>query len=387
MISVPEEGAPWEANEPDIMAGEAAASRVLAKRRALGITQEDLAQAAGVSRQAIGAIESGRAQPGVALALAIARTLQTTAEELFGERREEELRVNADEPLRRGQRVVLAEFGRRRIVRGLDGAGSTSPVPESAQGIVAEVSAGVATVRVLQGGLPFERTVLVSGCEIGLGLLVRRLDARRAHGLWFSASNRRAVADLAARRAHVAAIHGSKDELKRAVALDSAAGSLGRLRRFELAAGEAGWLVPKGNPLGLRGARDLSRARARLVNRPAGSAARALLDAELRRASLDARRLPGYERELAGQLDVARAIAQGFADAGIGSAAAAGVCGLDFIPLRAEACVLLVPQACMEHPGVAELLETLRSAAFRSDLEALGPYDARRIGEEVRSSA
>ncbi len=252
MISVPEEGAPWEANEPDIMAGEAAASRVLAKRRALGITQEDLAQAAGVSRQAIGAIESGRAQPGVALALAIARTLQTTAEELFGERREEELRVNADEPLRRGQRVVLAEFGRRRIVRGLDGAGSTSPVPESAQGIVAEVSAGVATVRVLQGGLPFERTVLVSGCEIGLGLLVRRLDARRAHGLWFSASNRRAVADLAARRAHVAAIHGSKDELKRAVALDSAAGSLGRLRRFELAAGEAGWLVPKGNPLGLR---------------------------------------------------------------------------------------------------------------------------------------
>ncbi|MFY9780317.1 MAG: substrate-binding domain-containing protein, partial [Candidatus Baltobacteraceae bacterium] len=109
--------------------------------------------------------------------------------------------------------------------------------------------------------------------------------------------------------------------------------------------------------------------------------------AELRRASLDARRQPGYERELAGQLDVARAIAQGFADAGIGSAAAAGVCGLDFIPLRAEACVLLVPQACMEHPGVAELLETLRSAAFRSDLEALGPYDARRIGEEVRSSA
>jgi molybdate-binding protein len=60
---------------------------------------------------------------------------------------------------------------------------------------------------------------------------------------------------------------------------------------------------------------------------------------------------------------------------------------LDFIALRSESCVLLVPQAAVEHPGVAELLETLRSAAYRSDLEALGPYDARRIGEELRSSA
>jgi molybdate-binding protein/DNA-binding XRE family transcriptional regulator len=369
------------------MAGEAAASRILAKRRALGITQEDLARAAGVTRQAIGAIESGRAQPGVTLALAIARTLQTSAEELFCEPPEKELRIHADEPLRRGQRVVVGELGRRRIVRGLDSAGSVGSLPESAQGIVAGCSAGVATVRLLERDVPFERTVFVSGCEIGLGLLVRRLDARHAHGVWFSTSNRRAVADLAARRSHVAAIHGSKDELKRAASPDPASGSLGRLHRFELAATEAGWLVAKGNPLNLRGARDLPRARARLVNRPAGSAARSLLDAELRRASLEARRLPGYERELAGQLDVARAIAQGFADAGIGSAAVAALCGLDFIPLCSESCVLLVPQTCLEHPGVAELLETLRSPAYRSDLEAMGPYDARRIGEEVRTSA
>jgi molybdate-binding protein/DNA-binding XRE family transcriptional regulator len=369
------------------MAGEAAASRILAKRRALGITQEELARAAGVTRQAIGAIESGRAQPGVTLALALARTLQTSAEALFGERSDEELRIKGDEPLRRGERVVVADVGRRRVARGLDAAGSGGSVPESAQGIVADFSAGVATVRLLQGGPPLERTVLVSGCEIGLGLLVRHLDGRRAHGVWFSTSNRRAVADLAARRSHVAAIHGSKDELRRAAIPEPASAALGRLHRFELASTEAGWLVAKGNPLGLRGARDLSRTRARLVNRLPGSAARTLLDAELRRASLEGRRLPGYERELAGQLDVARAIAQGFADAGIGSAAAAGVCGLDFMPLRAETCLLLVPQAYIEHPGVAELLETLRSPAYRCDLEALGPYDTRRIGEEVRQSA
>ncbi|MGP6157356.1 MAG: substrate-binding domain-containing protein [Vulcanimicrobiaceae bacterium] len=369
------------------MASEAAASRILAKRRALGITQEELAAATGVTRQAIGAIESGRAQPGVALALAIARQLQTNAEALFGEARDEALRINAEGPLRLGQRVVVAEVGRRRIVRALDGAAGEACFPESAQGVVENFSGGVATVRMLQGAAPLERTVLVSGCEIALGLLVRHLDGRRTHGVWFPTSNRRAVADLAARRSHVAAVHGSKDELKRLASLDATSGTLGRLRRFELATTEAGWLVAKGNPLGLRGARDLARTRARLVNRPAGSAARTLLDAELRRASLEGRRLPGYERELAGQLDVARAIAQGFADAGLGSAPAAGVCRLDFIALRSESCVLLVPQAAVEHPGVAELLETLRSAAYRSDLEALGPYDARRIGEELRSSA
>jgi putative molybdopterin biosynthesis protein len=369
------------------MARETASSRILAKRRTLGITQEDLAQAAGVTRQAIGAIESGRTQPGVTLALAIARKLETSAEDLFGELRDEELRIHSDEPLRQGQRVILGEVGQRRVVRALDATASAGSAPECAQGIVAGVSAGIATVRVLRGGLPIERTVLVSGCELGLGLLVRHLDARQAHGVWFSTSNRRAVAELAARRAHVVAIHGSKDELKRSLAHDAASKSLGRLRRFELAAAEAGWLIAKGNPLGLRGARDLPRTRARLVNRPAGSGARTLLDAELRHASLEARRLPGYERELAGHLDVARAIAQGFADAGIGSAAVAGVFGLDFIPLRSESCLLLVPQTCMEHPGVAELLETLRSSAYRRDLEAFGPYDTRHIGEEVRSSA
>jgi putative molybdopterin biosynthesis protein len=364
-----------------------AASRVLAKRLELGISQGALAQAVGVTRQAIGAVERGRAQPGVTLALALARALKTSAEALFGEEHDEELRLEAREPLRRGQRVVVAEFAKRRLARGLEAAASSGSVPESAQGIVVDVSAGKATVRVLQTGLPFERTVLVSGCEVGLGLLVRHLDARWAHGVWFTTSNRRAVADLAARRSHVAAVHGSKDELKRATSLPSAPASLGRIRRFELAATEAGWLVPKGNPLGLRGARDLVRLRARLVNRPAGSGARSLLDAELRRASIEGRRVGGYDRELAGHLDVARAIAQGFADAGIGIAAVAGLFHLDFIPLRSESCVLLVPQAYLEQPGVATLLETLRSPAYRRDLEALGPYDTRRIGEEARSNA
>lgn len=48
-----------------------------------GITQAELAKAVGVARQTIIAIEQGRFNPSVRLALAIASTLKTTVEELF----------------------------------------------------------------------------------------------------------------------------------------------------------------------------------------------------------------------------------------------------------------------------------------------------------------
>src|ERR1700737_1207481 len=57
-------------------------------RRERGLSQRELSGAAGITRQAVGAIESGRTQPGVGIALALARTLGTTVEELFGERGE-----------------------------------------------------------------------------------------------------------------------------------------------------------------------------------------------------------------------------------------------------------------------------------------------------------
>src|SRR5258708_37653057 len=49
------------------------------------LTQTELARRAGISRQALGAIESGAYHPGVAIAIRIARELGTTVESLFGE--------------------------------------------------------------------------------------------------------------------------------------------------------------------------------------------------------------------------------------------------------------------------------------------------------------
>ncbi len=269
----------------------ASGERIAAQRRALGLSQEAVAQAGGVTRQAVGAIESGRTQPSVALALAIARALNASVEELFGGDADEDIARRAGEPQpQSGQRVVLATIGSRRIVRNLDQA-SPGCALEPAGAIVIDSRPQQTRVRILDTAA-HDDPVLVSGCDVSLGLLVRHLDARRAHGVWFAASNTDALNDLAAGRTHVAAIHGPEAERKR----------VARVHRFDLAGIEEGWLVARGNPHRFRGARDLVRDGIRLANRPPGSAARSLLDAQLRRAALDPRRAAGYERVISTSL-------------------------------------------------------------------------------------
>ncbi|MBU6321132.1 MAG: helix-turn-helix transcriptional regulator [Patescibacteria group bacterium] len=56
---------------------------VYEKRHAAGLTQEELAKGARVSRQTIIAIEKGNYAPSVALALRLARVLKTRVEDLF----------------------------------------------------------------------------------------------------------------------------------------------------------------------------------------------------------------------------------------------------------------------------------------------------------------
>lgn len=59
-------------------------SRVRAVRTEAGLTQVDLANRVGVTRQTIIAIEKGNYTPSVLLALKLARTLDRSVEQLFG---------------------------------------------------------------------------------------------------------------------------------------------------------------------------------------------------------------------------------------------------------------------------------------------------------------
>lgn len=59
--------------------------RLKAARAALDMSQQQLADAVGVSRQTINAIEKGDYNPTIRLCLAICRTLGRTLDELFWE--------------------------------------------------------------------------------------------------------------------------------------------------------------------------------------------------------------------------------------------------------------------------------------------------------------
>src|ERR1700689_3381123 len=59
--------------------------RLRLTRLARGHSQGDLARAAGITRQAISGIESGRWSPSLDVALALARVLDSSVEDLFGE--------------------------------------------------------------------------------------------------------------------------------------------------------------------------------------------------------------------------------------------------------------------------------------------------------------
>ncbi|MGH3168692.1 MAG: molybdopterin biosynthesis protein [Trebonia sp.] len=145
-----------------------------------------------------------------------------------------------------------------------------------------------------------------------------------------------------------------------------------------------GLMVASGNPLGISGLPDLTRAGVRYVNRQRGAGTRVLLDVMLGSLGLPSSSVEGYAREEPTHLAVAAAIAAGRADAGLGIMAAASAFGLDFVPLATEPYDLVVAPGALESPQLAPLRALLRSDRFKSAVEDLGGYSAREMGRRVR---
>lgn len=141
-----------------------------------------------------------------------------------------------------------------------------------------------------------------------------------------------------------------------------------------------GLIVPRGNPLGIRSLRDLTRADVTFVNRQRGAGTRVLLDAQLRREGIDARGIRGYNRQEYTHLAVAAAVASGAVACGLGVLSAASALALDFVPLFDEQYDLVVPIAHLDSDHLAPLLDVLRSAQFRTRVGAIGGYGVDRMG-------
>ena len=274
-------------------------------------------------------------------------------------------------PISRGAGVITSLVRADGLVR----------IPRFSEG--ADAGASV-TVHLYRDPHEIERTITIIGShDLTLDLMAQFL-AERADGLRLVSANVGSLGGLTALRRGEAHLAGSH-------LLDPATGeyNLSYVRRYlpgqeialvTLAGREQGWLVPPGNPLGLRGWVDAARPDVRLVNRQRGAGTRVLLDYELGRLGIEAAAVRGYEREEFTHLAVAAAVASGAADAGLGIRAAAGALKIDFVPLAHEQYQLVIPRRHYESDLLRPLLDLLADEAFRAAVAAMPGYDVGEMG-------
>ena len=146
---------------------------------------------------------------------------------------------------------------------------------------------------------------------------------------------------------------------------------------------QQGLMVAKGNPLNIQEFSHIAREGIRYVNRQKGSGTRILTDYLCKKDKVDTDGIYGYDREELTHNSVAVQIASGSADAGMGIYSAAKLYDLDFIPLCVEEYDLLIPDHAWDTPQVRQMIEILKSKAFKDKILAMGGYTLDAPGEVI----
>jgi putative molybdopterin biosynthesis protein len=369
----------------------AVADSIRERRKALNLTQVELARRTGLSRQALGAIEAGLYQPSVGAALSLARELGESVEKLFGgDSAIEGHRVNArwyDEVgVSRASATGRAALGRVQ--------GRVIAVPQKVAGLalnpsagaVAKVRGGRADVVTYNSPEEIDAALLIAGCDPSAALLADWMTRHHSPGrlVPISCSSGRALDALAKGCAHTAGVH-LKDKHNEGYNIESVSRTMKRRPTIVVtfARWELGLAVAQDNPLGISTIADLARPQVRIANRDRGSGARALLDEGLKRAGIHPGAVAGYRTELNGHLEVADAIASGQADTGVTLRVAADAYGLEFKPLQEERYDLVLLAADAASPPVRAMLDTLNSGRFAREISQFCGYDTQTMGRVV----
>ena len=331
------------------------------RRLECGLTQAELAARAGVSRQLVAAVEAGRNAPAVDAALALARALATTVEELFAGPQPEPVAalggsVQSRAPLRIGRvgdRLVAAELADH----GIAGAGWARPDGVSQAG----------KLRLFPGARP--AGVVLAGCDPAFGLAERMLDGLGPRSLLaISAPTGIALRALGHGGVHAAVVHGIEQELP-APPLP--------VVRWHVARWQVGIaVVPALREHSLEGVLASGVPVAQRDHAAASQQAfeRARIAAGIEQAPVGPR--------ASGHLDAAR-LAATLAGAGVTTEGAARAFNLRFLALEDHAVELWVGERWLGHPGIDALAELLTTSAFTERVAQYGGYDLADCGERV----
>ncbi len=362
---------------------------VRATRQRLGMQQQVLAEAIGVSRQTLSLIEAGETVPSTQIALALARELRCRVEDLFSLHRdgqviEAELASEA-EPSARGarkRRVSLGWVADRWVARALetDEALALGTPADGIATLSTEKGKTKARVRPLRDVESLQRNLLVAGCDPALGVLGRHLEERfrgpRLH--WIEKASRPALEELAQKRVHIAGMHllGQGSAGDNATAVRERFGSEPMVL-VTLASWEQGFVSRAERKY--RSASDMERKGTRIIAREAGAGAQELLEAVFRKAG----RAWKHDTPVAiarGHRAVAQMVAMGIGDVGVATRSAAASFGLHFEALAEARFDLVFPAALAAQPQVQALLDCLASARFRQDIAGMTGYETARTG-------
>ena len=153
------------------------------------------------------------------------------------------------------------------------------------------------------------------------------------------------------------------------------------IRLILLATRRQGLMTGPKNPKQLHGMDDLVRPDVRFINRQPGSGTRMLIDAIMQDAGIERARIRGYDTHEFTHAAVAAYVASGMADAGFGVETPAKRFGLTFLPLISERYFFACRSEVIDSTQMRHVLSELRSAEFRSVINALPGYDAMASGE------
>jgi molybdate-binding protein/transcriptional regulator with XRE-family HTH domain len=339
---------------------------VAERRKARGWSQDQLAAASGTPRSSLSAIEAGRLTPSVTAALAVAKALECSVEELFGA---EENGGQQDiqwawEPRFEARRYWEAEVGGRKWLYPIEALLGSAWAHDGIK------RAGVLHER---GEWDASKTLVLAGCDPAAGLLAAEYGAASGFRLLaFSRGGGVALELLKQGLVHVAALHRStveKPERNAETAREKLGGGYRLLRRADW---QEGIVLPA--DARSRSVAACAKQVRQWAVRERGSAARECLDGLLEKPCASKRVMLSHQA-------VVEAVRGGWAEAGVCVRLCAEDAGLRFLPVRNESLDLCFSSAMERDPRVQALIRLLRSRAHRCLIDELPGYDASHTGE------
>ena len=330
---------------------------IQALRTARGCTQAQLSQRAGISRQLLRAVESGRHVPNVAAAIGLATALETTVEALFGQPTGSPKDLAGDS-VAVGTPVSCARVGENVVA-----------IPNTqTSGDEWRLSDALTTERGLDrlgGGGPAE--LLLAGCDPILGILAQLVERSGHQVLVAPTSTGRSLEALAAGRAHGVVVHARAGELPTPPI---------PVRRWRLANWQVG-LAARDSAPRLEAVVEQGHS---VVQRDPGAGAQKALRRALSELGTTAP-LPGPIAT--GHLDAARRVSHGIGAAGVVMEAAATAFDLAFTPLEEHQVELWLAAEWVALPAVTSLLNVLHGKTLTTQVQLLPGYDQTQLGTEA----